>query len=68
MKAILKFDLPEEQEEFDMAYQGNKWSSAMYNLDQYLRNKLKYNNAGEDYEIIRKKLHAIILEYNLKLH
>ena len=67
MKAILKFDLPEEQEEFDCAINGTKWQASMQNLDNYLRNELKYKDAGEDYEKIREELHSILLSYNLEV-
>jgi hypothetical protein len=60
MKAILVFDLPEEQEEHETAVNAVKWYSAMYDLDQYLRGQLKYNDAGEDYEKIRDELHEIL--------
>lgn len=48
MKAILEFDLSEEGEEMRMAIDGHKWLFAMWDLDQWLRNKLKYEDLTED--------------------
>ena len=73
MKAILEFTLPEEQVEFDCAVDGVKWMSAMWDLDQYLRNQLKYESEGmsEDklnaIKELRIKLHEILNEEGLKL-
>lgn len=73
MKAILEFTLPEEQVEFDCAVDGVKWMSAMWELDQYLRNQLKYEaeqlpkdklNAIKEFRI---KLYEILTEEGLKL-
>ena len=44
MKAKLEFDLPEETEDFSLAVNGSNWHNAMYDLDQFLRGKIKYNN------------------------
>ena len=63
MKAILEFTLPEEQVEFDCAVDGVKWMSAMWDLDQWLRNQLKY----EAEQLSKDKLNAI-KEFRIKLH
>ena len=42
MEAILKFNLPEEQDEFELANNGGKFYTVLWELDQYLRNKVKY--------------------------
>ena len=42
MKAILKFDLPEEQNEFELAVNAYKWYSVVWDMDQYLRSQTKY--------------------------
>jgi hypothetical protein len=63
MKATLEFTLPEEQVEFDCAVDGVKWMSAMWELDQYLRNQLKY----EAEQLSKDKLNAI-KEFRIKLH
>lgn len=44
MEAILKFNLPEENADFKNAIDGVKYKIILFELDQYLRNKLKYEN------------------------
>ena len=68
MKAILEFNLPEDNEEFDLAVNGNKWRDAMYDLDQWLRGKIKYNNdeytdaEEEILQLVRDQLHEALHE------
>jgi len=42
MTATLKFNLPEEQDEFDAACNGANWKLAMWNFRQALRGKYKH--------------------------
>ena len=42
MKAILKFNLPEEKPELELAVDASKWCSVCWDMDQYLRSKTKY--------------------------
>ena len=42
MKATLEFNLPEEEEEHQTAFNGAHWRSISIDMDQYLRNKIKY--------------------------
>jgi hypothetical protein len=67
MIAILKFNIPDDQDEFESAISGSKWQAAMYEFDQYLRSQLKYNDAGEDYDKIREELHNILENHSLAL-
>jgi hypothetical protein len=66
MKAILKFDLPEEQNEFEMASNAFKWYSVAWDMDQYLRSQTKYapdSMSEETYKAFsdaREKLHQIL--------
>ena len=41
MKAILEFNLPEDQEQFDAANRGMDWALVAWETDQLLRKKLK---------------------------
>jgi hypothetical protein len=43
MKATLEFNLPEEQEEFQLATNAVKWMSFAHQFEQYLRAEYKYN-------------------------
>jgi len=69
MEAILKFNLPEEQTEFDNAVNGTKWSLVAWELDQYLRKKMKYGEISQEaydaFEECRDKLHEIKGGYGL---
>ena len=42
MKSILEFNLPEEEEQFNVASKGMDWALIVWDIDQLLRNKLKY--------------------------
>lgn len=50
MKAILKFTLPEESEEFTNAINGVKWKSVVWEIRGKLREQLKYNDSLTDKE------------------
>ena len=71
MKAILEFNLPDDQPEFDNAINGTKWSLVAWELDQWLRSQIKYppddmsQEAYDAFEQCRDKLHEIKNEYNL---
>ena len=43
MKAILEFNLPEEQALFDLAIRGAAYRDALENMRDRLRDTLKYN-------------------------
>ena len=42
MKAILEFNLPEDEEQFNVASKGMDWALIVWDIDQLLRNKLKH--------------------------
>jgi hypothetical protein len=69
MKAILKFDLPEEQEEFNDAVNGNAFKAVIWELDQYMRSQLKHgdlpDNVHEKVQEIRDQLHSILDDNNV---
>ena len=48
MKAILEFNLPEDEEQFDAANRGMDWALVAWDVDQLLRNKLKYEEHVTD--------------------
>ena len=72
MKAILEFNLPEENVEFEFAINASKWCSVCWELEQYLRSKTKYapdSMSNEVYEALnetRDKLRELLIEYNVK--
>ena len=71
MKAILEFNLPEDNQEFELATKGLKFWSVLYDLDQSLRAKTKY--ASDDlpqekydaYQEIRDELRELMSDNNL---
>ena len=70
MKAILKFELPEEEPEFKIALMGSEYYSVLWNLDQHLRSCLKHNNTLTDEEYnkvneLREKLHDLMSEHGV---
>jgi len=66
MKITLEFDTIEEAQ---LAINGSKYAAAIFEYDQYLRNKLKYETLQEDmyvaYQDSREKLRENLSEYNL---
>ena len=73
MKAILEFNLPEDQEEFQDAINGTKFRIMLWEFDQYIRSQTKYapDSMSEDtyntYIEIRNKLHEFLREDNLSI-
>jgi hypothetical protein len=70
MKATLEFNLPEEEEEFNVANKGMNWALLANDLDQSIRSMLKYHpeeyKTGEQaLEHIRSELHDIMAERGL---
>lgn len=67
MKAILKFNLPEEQPEFDLAVNGSKWSFVAWKVDQELRSKIKYSESiTEEQRDIYQEVRNLINEYMIE--
>jgi hypothetical protein len=69
---ILKFDSIEEADDARDALDGYKWKLAMWDLDQELRNKVKYDEAlpadvAEAFELLRDEIRDILNDYNLKM-
>jgi len=73
MEAILKYNLPDDQLDFDTAVNGAKWMAAMWQLDNWLRSQTKHPPEGMSDDIYnalvntRDKLHEILQEEGLKL-
>ena len=71
MKAILKYNLPEEKEDFDLAMNGSNYMCVIHDLEQHLRAIYKYNGDNYSSEILdfveklREKLYEIKSNYNV---
>jgi hypothetical protein len=73
MKAILEFNLPDDQEDFTLANNALNFWRVLYELDQELRAKTKYasDDMPEDvyiaYSKIRERLHELMNDNNVSL-
>lgn len=72
MKAKLEFNLPEDQYEFDSCTNGLKYRMVLTDMDNMLRNQIKYNDKLSDdaqkaYEDCRTFLHDVLDGYNLRI-
>jgi len=56
MKAILEFNIPEEQDDFNHVMKAEDYYNVIFNFDKYLRREIKYN------ESLSKKEKDIILK------
>ena len=73
MKAILEFNLPEDQYEFNTALKGSGWKHVCWQMDQYLRKKIKYNDSLSEeqlkvYEGVREELYGFMSDNKVDLH
>lgn len=72
-KVTLEFDSFEESEELKSALDGAKWKNVVWELNQYLRNKIKHPSDSmtdeflHELEQVRAELHNIIHENQLYL-
>lgn len=71
MKATLEFNLPEEQEDFELSVNVYKYYSVLFELNSFLRSKIKYEQVDESaynaYYDTREKLQELLTEYKLDL-
>ena len=73
MKAILEFNLPEDKVDFDLALQGSDWKHVCWEMDQYLRKEIKYNDDNSDYKInvlqkVRDEFNSFMVDNNVDLY
>jgi hypothetical protein len=68
MEATLKFNLPEETEEFETAVNASNYKNALSELNQYLRNESKWSsdeNKSEIAQEVRDELFRLMSENNI---
>ena len=68
MKAILEFNLPEEEERFNATNKGMDWALVAWDIDQFLRNKLKHGAPTHHVHLleeIRDTLNEMIIDRGL---
>ena len=73
MEAILKYNLPDDQEDFNIALDGGKWALSMWEMNNWLRSQIKHPPEGmsddtyKAFEDARDQLYEILNENQLKL-
>ena len=67
MKAILEFDLTEDKEVFDAASKGMDWALLVWHIDQFIRNKIKYEQDRDGVlQLVRNELNFQMEEKGLQ--
>ena len=72
MKAILEFNIPEDNEEFNHAVKSADYYVCLFDFYQYLRTQLKYDEQLSDIERdtfkrIREEFNGILTENKIEL-
>jgi hypothetical protein len=71
MKATLEFNLPDDQNEFDLAVQSGNMYAALWDISQELRTLWKYEELSEEewkmVDKIRNKFFEILDDSQIKL-
>ena len=56
MKAILEFELPKDKEHFDAASRGMDWALVVWDMDQIMHKKVKYEELSDDSRLVIEDL------------
>lgn len=65
-EAILKYKLPEEKSEFNVAAKAELLALILWDIDQHLRAEVKYKGKQEA-QLIRDELHNIAESYDINI-
>ena len=74
MKATIEFELPEDQDQYEIANNASKMYLALWDIKQLFRSKLKYNSDGlnseqlEQWEIMQDEFFEILDNNDLKIN
>ena len=74
MKVAIEFNLPDQHERFDSLMNGAKWKYVVREIDEYMREMLKWNteNLDESQLLVVRQVRSMLLQYleqeNLRLH
>ena len=73
MKAILEFNLPEDKVDFDLATKAYNLWHVCWQMDQYLRKEIKYNDDKSFEEVkllqkLREEINGFMIENNVDLY
>ena len=67
MKAILEFELQEDREEYVAAARGMEWALLVLDIDQFIRNKIKYEQDRDGIlQLVRDRLYFNMEEKGLQ--
>ena len=74
MKAILEFNLPDDKVEFEAASKAMDWAILAWDMEQFIRNRLKYqteedletSSAKEELQLLRNEFHHLMEESGLQ--
>ena len=67
MKAILEFELPTDREEYVAASRGMEWALLVWHIDQFIRNKIKYEQDRDGVlQLVRNELNFQMEEKGLR--
>jgi len=70
MKAILEFELPEDKEHFDVTSRSMDWALVVWDMDQMMRQRLKYaeltNDSRKVIEDLRSTLNDMLINRGLQ--
>lgn len=64
-ETILKFTLPEDQDELTLAQRGTDLYCALHDMDNWLRGEIKYH--GKDLQDVRDQLWEFLSDHNINL-
>jgi hypothetical protein len=73
MKAILEFNLPEEQEEYQMFIDASKMQNVLWEMNQWLRSQTKHapDSMSDDtyntFKECREKLNELLVDNQVNL-
>jgi hypothetical protein len=72
MKVIIEFSDEDAASDAQVALDGWKYRAAIWDIDQHLRNEVKYNEqlpseVGEAFEKLRGKIREILSDSNLTM-
>ena len=56
MKVILEFELPRDKQKFDTATRGMDWALVVWDMDQIMHKKVKYEELSDDSRLVIEDL------------
>jgi hypothetical protein len=67
MEGLIKFSLPDDEEQFEIATKAMDWALLAWDIDQFMRNKIKYDqDTNGVLQLARDRLNFNMEEKGLK--